>query len=220
MTTPTSNASASSSVSSRWQVVLAAIALAVWSLLIAAPTALLFLVLWAAVLVVAAAGLLDATGGMDPQGFAAAVDLTGKVMVFASGAAFAGKLVEFRQRRSNAVAMSSAPHVPWLFWQSFVGLGCALLIVDLVLLPLAYAGVVEVPRSIRGAGVIGGAATLLVLASWALFNAWWRAMRALWAGARSSSFFAGILTACGLIAGLSAYALGSAVVVPLLFPAA
>jgi amino acid permease len=83
------------------------------------------------------------------------------------------------------------------------------LIVDLILLPLAYAGVVEAPSAIRGAGVLGGAALLLILAACALFGAWWRATRALWAGARRSPFFAGAVTACGLVAALGAYFLAS-----------
>ncbi|WP_437585362.1 hypothetical protein [Sorangium sp. So ce1000] len=211
MTTPTSHPSVSSAGSSHWQAVLAAIAIAVWSLLIAAPAALLFLVLWAAVLAVAAAGLLDATGGMDLQGFHVAIDLIGAVIAFAAGVAFAGKLVELGRRRSSAAAMSSAPRAPWSFWHPFVGLGCVLLLVDLVLFPLAYAGVVKAPSSLRGAGVLGGAALLLILTACALFGAWWRATRALWAGARRSSFFAGILTACGLVVGVSACALASAV---------
>lgn len=211
MITPTSRASASSSfVSSSWQAVLAAIALAVLSLLIAAPLALLLLVLWAGVLLVATAGLLDATGGMDPRAFDAVLDLTGVVIAFASGMAFAGKLVEIGQRRSSAVARTSAPCAPWLFRHPFVGLGCALLIVDLVLLPLAYAGVITAPSSIRGAGVIGGAALLLILAACALFGAWWRATRALWAAARRSPFFAGAVTACGLVTVVSAYFLATA----------
>ncbi|WP_433926245.1 hypothetical protein AB3662_25290 [Sorangium cellulosum] len=189
---------------------LAAIALAALSLLIAAPLALLLLVLWAAVLVVASAGLLEATGGMDPRAFDAVLDLTGVVIAFASGMAFTGKLVEIGQRRSSAVARTSAPCAPWLFRHPFMGLGCALLIVDLVLLPLAYAGIITAPSSIRGAGVIGGAALLLILAACALLGAWWRAMRALWAGARRSPFFAGAVTACGLVAVVSAYFLASA----------
>lgn len=213
MMTPTSHASVSSTTSSHWQAVLAAIAIAAWSILIAAPAALLFLVLWAAVLAVAAAGLLQATGGVDPQGFDTAFALIGVVIAFASGVAFAGKLVEIGRRRSSAVAMSSAPRAPWPFWYPFAGLGCVLLIVDLVLLPLAYAGIVEAPSAVRGAGVIGAAALLLILLACALFRAWWRATRALWAGARRSSFFAGILTSCGIIVGLIAYVLASAVAV-------
>ncbi|WP_437573273.1 hypothetical protein [Sorangium sp. So ce887] len=206
-----SSSSASSSVSSHWQAVLAAIALAVLSFLIAAPVTLLLLVLWAAVVAVAGAGLLDATGGMDPRAVDAAIDLTHVTLAFTSGMAFAGKLVEIWLRRSSAVARAWLPRAPWLFRHPFVGLGCVLLSVDLVLLPLAYAGVITAPSPIRGAGVIGGAALLVILAACALFRAWWRTTRALWARARRSSFVAGVVTACGIIVALGACALASAV---------
>ncbi|WP_437825962.1 hypothetical protein [Sorangium sp. So ce1153] len=217
MTTPSSAApasspSVSSSVSNDWQAVLAAIALAILSFLIAAPAALLLLILWAAVLAIASAGLLDATGGIDRGALDAAVDLTGTAIAFTSGMAFAGKLVEIGQRRSSAVARALAPRPPWLFRRPFLGFGCALLVVDLVLMPLAYAGVVEVPSAIRCACVLGGAAVFLILVACALARLWWRATRALWAGARRSSFFAGVVTACGLVVALTACSLACAAV--------
>ena len=119
--------------------------------------------------------------------------------------AFAGKLFELGQRRSSAVARALQPRAPWPFRHPFLCLGCALLIVDVVVLPVAYAGVVEVPSAIRGAGVLGGAALFLILVACALVKAWWRATRALWDGARRSSFLAGVVTACGLVVALSAY---------------
>ncbi|WP_437629648.1 hypothetical protein [Sorangium sp. So ce854] len=205
-----SSVPSASAASSHWQAALAAIALAALSLLIAAPIALLLLALWAAVLLVASAGLLEATGGMDLRAFDAVGALTGAGIAFASGMAFAGKLVESGRRRSSAVARAPAPCAPWILRHPFVSLACAVLIVDLILLPLAYAGVVEAPSAIRGAGVLGGAALLVILAAYALFGAWRRATRALWAGARRSPFFAGAVTACGLAAAVGAYLLASA----------
>lgn len=190
---------------------LAAIAIAVLLVLIAAPVTLVLLVLWAAVLAVAGAGLLDATGGIEPRALDAAIDLTRVALAFTCGIAFAGKLIEIWQRRSSAVARALVPRAPWLFRHPFVGLGCVLLSVDLVLLPLAYASVIVAPSSIRGAGVIGGAALLVILAACALVRAWARATRALWAGARRSSFVAGVVTACGLVVASGAFALASAV---------
>ncbi|KYF53060.1 hypothetical protein BE08_36645 [Sorangium cellulosum] len=147
---------------------------------------------------------------MDLRAVDAVVAVTGAGIAFASGMAFAGKLVESGRRRSSAVAGAPAPCAPWIFRHPFVSLACAVLIVDLILLPLAYAGVVEAPSAIRGAGVLGGAALLVILAACALFGAWWRATRALWAGARRSPFFAGAVTACGLVAAVGAYLLASA----------
>ncbi|XXX72176.1 hypothetical protein WMF30_31470 [Sorangium sp. So ce134] len=194
-----------------WQAVLAAVALAALSCLIAAPVMLLLLVAWAAVVAVAVAGLLGATGGIEPRDVEAAFDLTRVALAFASGMALAGRLVEIWRRRSSAVARASVPRAPWLVRHPFVGLGCALLSVDIVVLPLAYAGVLAVPSPIRAAGVIGGAALLVILAACAVLGAWWRATRALWAGARRSSFAAGVVTACGLVAALGACAAASAV---------
>ncbi|WP_437595546.1 hypothetical protein [Sorangium sp. So ce590] len=190
---------------------LAAIALAILSFLFAGPITLFLLVLWAAVLAVASAGLLEATGGIEPQAVDAAIDLTRMALAFTSGIAFASKLFEIWQRRSSAVARGWVLRVPWPFRYPFVGLGCLLLSVDVVLLPLAYAGVITAPSPICGAGVIGAAALLVLLAACALFRAWWRATRALWACARRSSFVAGVVTACGLVVALGACALASAV---------
>ncbi|AUX33937.1 uncharacterized protein SOCE836_061040 [Sorangium cellulosum] len=190
---------------------LAAVALAVLSFLIAAPVMLLLLVAWAAVLAVAGAGLLGATGGIEPRAVDAGIDITRAALSFTSGMALAGKLVEIWRRRSSAVARAWVPRAPWLLRHPFVGLGCVVLSVNLVLLPLAYAGVIAVPSPIRGAGVIGGAALLVLLVAGAVLAAWWRATRALWACARRSAFAAGVMTACGLVVALGACAVASAV---------
>jgi hypothetical protein len=208
MTSTTPSAAVSSpSPASDWQVALATLSLAAFSCLVAAPVALLLLVLWAAVLAIASAGLLDAAGALDLQALCAALAITGSLLAFGAGMALASKLSAVGQRRAIALAISSPQGGSWLLRRPFVGVGGLLLLVDLVLLPLAYARLFMAPSWVLGAGVIGGAAMLLALAACALFRGWWSAIRALWTGARRSSFVAGLVTASSLVAALIVYLL-------------
>lgn len=221
MQSPGSPVAAPPRPSTRWQKALAVSSLATLSLLVILPAVVLLLLLWGAVLALAAAGPLDAIGALDRRAFEGAVALAALSLGLTGLAALIGKGLARLPARTPAVpltpASGAAPAsaasqlaVPWVLRRPWLTAAGAIVVVEGCGLPLDLSRAVDVPAEVLGAGIIAGAGLLLLVVAYGLLRACWLVIRGLWNGSKQSPFFAGAVTAGSLIATAGAHFLAYA----------
>lgn len=223
MQPPGSPAAAPPRPSTRWQKALAASSLATLSLLVILPAVFLLLLLWGAVLALAAAGPLDAIGALHRRAFEGAVALAALSLGLTGLAALIGKGLARLPARRRTPAPPPAPGavpfpapapsrltVPWVLRRPWLTATGAIVIIEGCGLPLDLSRAVDVPAEVLGAGILAGAGLLLLVVAYGLLRACWLVLRGLWNVSKQSPFFAGAVTAGSLIATTGAYFLAYA----------
>ena len=200
------------SPSTRWQSALAALSLAVASIVVAFPIGASALLLWAAVLALAGAGTLKALGALDPAsvlyGVALSAFLLGSAGVV-SAVNGLGALMTRRQPRPPQ-GLPSKPGSSWMLRHPWLSLFAIALLIDGGMAPLEAAHVMSLPGAVIAAGIVTGASLLVLFAAVASVRLWWLCVRGLRTASRRSSFVAGVVTTGSLLVTVAALFLGRA----------
>lgn len=201
-----------SSPSSAWQSTLAALSLALASIVVAFPIGASALLVWAAVLALAGAGTLKALGALDPAsvlyGVALSAFLLGSAGVV-SAVNGLGALMTRRQPRPPQ-GLPPKPGSSWMLRHPWLSLFAIALLIDGGMAPLEAAHVMSLPGAVIAAGIVTGASLLVLFAAVASVRLWWLCVRGLGTASRRSSFVAGVVTTGSLLVTVAALFLGRA----------
>ncbi|MDC3956926.1 sigma-70 family RNA polymerase sigma factor [Polyangium jinanense] len=228
MNTP--QATAPTSSTPRWQAALAAVSLALLSVLVLLPLAVTLLALWAGVLGLASAWALDAIGARETHVVEGAVVIAASLLGLTGLVALIGAIVSVVRKLGSrgAPPRPAAPppvgyYVPpipppkarssWyreLFRHPWLSLGGVALFVDGCVVPFQASRVIRMPPVLLGGFILAGATLLFLFAAALSTRGWWLWMRSLWAGVRRSAFFAGLVTAGSLAVSVIALLIGNA----------
>ena len=198
--------------STRWQSALAALSLAVASIVVALPIGASALLLWAAVLALAGAGTLKALGALDPAsvlyGVALSAFLLGSAGVVSAVNGLGALMTRRRPRPPQG--LPPKPGSSWMLRHPWLSLFAFALLIDGGMAPLEAAHVISLPGPVIAAGIVTGASLLVLFAAVASVRLWWLCVRGLGTASRRSSFVAGVVTTGSLLVTVAALFLGRA----------
>lgn len=198
--------------SPRQHVILAAISLAIISMVVVGPIVLALLLVWGAALALASAGTLNWVGALDDRSVQDAAVVVSVLLSSATLLAVVEKAdARLRRPRPGTPATSAHPsRLPWIARHPWLYTAALALIIDCGLVPLDGAHVIDLPSTVLAVGVLTGGALLVLFAAYWMLSAWWFGIRTLFSSARRSSFFAGAVTAGCLVTTLIALLIGNA----------
>lgn len=208
---PHMSAGAGKQAQPAWQTALVAGSLGLFSLFVVLPTLGALLFIWTLVLLALGARALDAVGALDPAAYSGAVYLTGAMLAITTAAWTLGKLSD--QRRATRAQLPSPRAVSrasWAVRHPWLSAAIACAFVDVVLIPVDMARLVDVPDGFVGAGILGALVLAEIGAFYVLVRSVRFFLRSIWRLTRRSAFAAGAVSACSLATALGAYLLASA----------
>jgi RNA polymerase sigma factor (sigma-70 family) len=217
----------------RWQTALAALSLALLSVVVILPIAAFLLLVWALIVAVASGWTLQAIGVdqsyLVQDAVVLAIALLGATGLVALVSAVVSRLPPPRPRvpppyspypgfpRPPPGYPAPPPTTPtrtslarWSFRHPWLALGAFTFLVDGSLVPLQASHAIAVPKVLLGGTVLASAFLVFLFAVVGLLKAYAFGLRTIWSSVRRSSYFAGMVTAGSVIVTLLALLVGSA----------
>lgn len=198
-------------VGPRWQAVIVGLSLGIFLFFVALPLGGTLLFTWTLLLLGASAHQLDSVGALEPAAFSAAVYLSATLLAATTLIWARHALVgNARAPREALPAPTTSANAAWTTRRPWLISGAVCALVDLVLIPIDRAHVIDIPDGLAGAGILSAAVLGELAMVLALFLVLRTLLRGVWRLTRRSPFAAGAVTVAGLSASLASFLFASA----------